>query len=486
MISIFISYRRQDASQLADRIKKQLVPYGIDAYVDVSGVDGAGEFPQRLRKAIADAAVFVCLLGPTTLASEWVVMEIQHAFTLEKPMIPVFLQRFEKPTDVIDPAVLKLLNSDNVEMLDIKNLFIDAAIEQLATMVQKTVNKGSVAPATETPSETSAEVPLDGSNDKLLESQATGTAEKSSDGPDEKPADTPAQESAKGMELERHPAHEREGLIRNKLKIAGALLFVVLVLGVGLMAVLAERSKSLVPSLTPNQSGWTQVERDFDGVPMVLVPKGCLRMGSVTGDDDERPVHEVCLEPFWIDKTEVTQRQFREHGGVKASANAFSGDDRPVESITWFEARDFCALRGGRLPTEEEWEYAARGPNSLDYPWGDELVDAKAVFARSDESGTADVGSLPAGASWVGALDMSGNVWEWTATEYLDYAEDGYVEDGEPASSSTVVQRVLRGGSWVNTFTGYLRTSLRFWYMADHPDVDSGFRCVREYDASDQ
>ncbi|MCU0463837.1 MAG: SUMF1/EgtB/PvdO family nonheme iron enzyme, partial [Anaerolineae bacterium] len=160
---------------------------------------------------------------------------------------------------------------------------------------------------------------------------------------------------------------------------------------------------------------WTPVEREVDGVVMVLVPAGCFMMGSTIGDSDERPVHETCIEkPFWLDKTEVTQAQFAANGGMKANSNAFNGDNRPVEQITWFEAEAYCReQRGGRLPTEAEWEFAARGPDGLVYPWGYEFIAENVVYSQNSNRQTAEVGSRPGGESWVGALDLSGNVWEW-------------------------------------------------------------------------
>ncbi|MBK8034107.1 MAG: formylglycine-generating enzyme family protein [Chloroflexi bacterium] len=162
---------------------------------------------------------------------------------------------------------------------------------------------------------------------------------------------------------------------------------------------------------------------------------------------------------------------------------AFPGEARPVENINWFEARDFCALREARLPTEREWEYAARGPDSLTYPWGNVFVPENVVYNRVAAQGTADVvdaegnPARPGGASWVGALDMSGNVYEWTSTRYdeLDYSQltlnfQGlfpypYREnDGREADETQIafnrrvseqsfyVLRVLRGGAW--DFTG--------------------------------
>ena len=222
---------------------------------------------------------------------------------------------------------------------------------------------------------------------------------------------------------------------------------------------------------------WTPVEDVKGGVAMVLVPAGCFMMGSDTGSGNEWPVGEVCLTPFWLDKTEVTQAQFVANGGEKARANRFTGDNRPVERITWFEADAYCReQRGGRLPTEAEWEFAARGSAGLVYPWGNEFVAENVVY-DSNANETAEVGSKPSGASWVGALDLSGNVWEWTASLYEPYP---YRTDGTPerdTGNSTNVRRVLRGGSWFNG-GGSLRAAFRSFGAPGNSGIYIGFRCA--------
>jgi len=225
----------------------------------------------------------------------------------------------------------------------------------------------------------------------------------------------------------------------------------------------------------PNNVAWMPIEQVIEGVKMVYVPTGCFMMGSADGSSDERPVEEVCItEPFWLDKTEVTQAQFVEQGGVKANANYFTGDNRPVEQITWTEAWVYCEQRGGRLPTEAEWEFAARGPDGLKYPWGNDWDAAKVVSGRSISQGTEVVGSKLAGASWVGALDLSGNVWEWTSSLYQGYP---YKLDDGREDLGTSGNRVLRGGSWDNTDTDNLRGAYRDGSTSSLINV--GFRCAR-------
>lgn len=223
-----------------------------------------------------------------------------------------------------------------------------------------------------------------------------------------------------------------------------------------------------------------------DGVAMVLAPPRCFTMGSPDFSVDEQPVTKECFDaPFWIDQTEVTQADFERLGGLQAEPNRFPGADRPVENITWLEARDFCALRGARLPTEREWEYAARGPDTfvngpwdMVFPWGEEWDEANAVWNRTVEDGTADVGSLPAGRSWVGAFDMSGNVWEWVHSLYLPYdSEDDPEADMDDSPDGL---RVMRGGSWWDMDPTFLRASARQSGDPGYWNYHIGLRCARD------
>ena len=167
----------------------------------------------------------------------------------------------------------------------------------------------------------------------------------------------------------------------------------------------------------------------LDGAPLLLVPAGDFVMGSAPGGyifgDNETPRRRIFLKAFYIDKYEVTNRRFRKFfAPVNRYAGSFEEPDQPVVGVTWFQARDYCARVSRRLPTEAEWEKAARGEDGRIYPWGNERATcARAVMGSEIPScskgfATWSVGSRPLGASPYGAMDMAGNATEWVADWY--------------------------------------------------------------------
>ncbi len=223
-----------------------------------------------------------------------------------------------------------------------------------------------------------------------------------------------------------------------------------------------------------NNADWMPVERVFDGVTMVQVPTGCFTMGD-SAMAAHRPAHRQCFDAaFWIDKYEVTQADFARLGGVQANSPTFSGDDLPVVNITWFEANTFCESRGGRLPSEVEWEYAARGPDDWLYPWGNAFNAAHVAYTGNSPENPVPIGRYPDRVSWVGAFDMSGNVREWTRSEFRNYPYDASDGRENPAA---LVRRVLRGGSWRDNANG-VSAVVRPIMDVRTDDSWSGFRCV--------
>jgi formylglycine-generating enzyme required for sulfatase activity len=223
--------------------------------------------------------------------------------------------------------------------------------------------------------------------------------------------------------------------------------------------------------------------QEFKGVEMVLVPLGCFWMGSFR-QPDEQPVHQICFnEPFWIDRYEVTNSQFERFGGIAENPSDWRDSNRPRTSITWFEALNYCILRDARLPTEAEWEYAARGVQGLVYPWGYVFVAENVVYYENSNHEAALVGSREGDSSWVGAYDLSGNVSEWTSTIYDEdyFPYPYYGQDGREEINETRIRRVSRGGSFFDT-ARYLQTSSRASKYPTYFDNYTGFRCARDAD----
>jgi serine/threonine-protein kinase len=251
--------------------------------------------------------------------------------------------------------------------------------------------------------------------------------------------------------------------------------------------------EAIPPSTASLGDTWT---RPSDDMVVVYVPAGNFLMGSDQGHDDERPVHEVSLNAFWIDQTEVTNAQYNRcvaDGECDESEFAMFGvynrDDQPVVGVSWFDAEAYCEWAGGQLPTEAQWEYAARGEEGSVYPWGDEFDGQLLNFCdincadewRDDDYDdgfecTAPVGNYLNGASWAGAYDMAGNVWEWVADWYdSDYYDASPAQD--PTGPASGQSRGLRGGSRFDTSLG-TRSSFRSSYDPTVRAEDFGFRCA--------
>ncbi|MCP4360479.1 MAG: formylglycine-generating enzyme family protein [Chloroflexi bacterium] len=221
---------------------------------------------------------------------------------------------------------------------------------------------------------------------------------------------------------------------------------------------------------------------------MVYVPSGTFSMGSNDSSGDERPVHDVTLDAFWIDQTEVTNEQYElcvADGECEKSTYAgdsdFNGDQQPVVGVDWNDAEVYCTWVGGRLPTEAEWEYAARGPEGSTYPWGDNSPTCDLLNYWDDNAcvgKTSAVGSYSSeGDSWVGASDMAGNVWEWVNDWYdSDYYANSSTNN--PTGPSNGKYKVLRGGDWYSLADDDARSSYRNFNRRTVRNDSFGFRCA--------
>lgn len=218
---------------------------------------------------------------------------------------------------------------------------------------------------------------------------------------------------------------------------------------------------------------------------MVAIPASEFLMGS--NDEDERPPHQVYVDSFEIDIFEVTNEQFHRfvvETGYKTEAEragesqtwqqyALGKAHHPVVKVTWNDAQAYCEWAGKRLPTEAEWEKAARGTEGHIYPWGNEWDSTKANTKEAGYRDTTSVGSFPEGASPYGVMDMVGNVREWVSAWYKAYP-------GSDFSSPYFGEkyRVIRGGGWFEE-TELATTTKRFASSEDARNDDLGFRCAR-------
>jgi serine/threonine-protein kinase len=285
------------------------------------------------------------------------------------------------------------------------------------------------------------------------------------------------------------------------------------------------------------------VEAAKDGMTLVYIPAGDFLLGSANTDpgarEDEKPQERISLDAFWMDQTEVTVDRFAqfvietgyqtdaERGCCEGSHSKPGGlvyapgadgaltttfveranwrlpdgpgveealPRRPVVQVTWNDAKKYCEWAGRRLPTEAEWDKAARGTNGLIYPWGNDFDGAKVNFCdkscaanwhnASVDDGwtrTSNVGVFPNGASPFGLFDMSGNVWE-LVNDLYDFRGYFRFPTANPPGVETGTTHVIRGGSWLDT-SDRVRPSARDQRLPDSRDNTTGFRCAADASA---
>jgi serine/threonine-protein kinase len=244
-------------------------------------------------------------------------------------------------------------------------------------------------------------------------------------------------------------------------------------------------TETLIPTITltplPTYGIGSTMSNPVDGATMLFVPEGEFIMGSDDGDSwiQERPVHIVYLDAYWIYKTEVTNSQYRKcikDGGCEGSVLNYSENDFPATQINWNQAVQYCEWSGGRLPTEAEWEKAARGTDGRKYPWGDESPNCSIANSSSCGSRLLPVGTHLLGASPYGTLEMAGNVKEWVS-DWFDETYYRMSPDRNPLGPTQGKLRVIRGGSWYQS-QNYLRTTSRQGAEPEFGGNYYGIRCV--------
>ncbi|MCC7264180.1 MAG: formylglycine-generating enzyme family protein, partial [Candidatus Latescibacteria bacterium] len=224
------------------------------------------------------------------------------------------------------------------------------------------------------------------------------------------------------------------------------------------------------------------VRNAADGGVAVWIPAGKFTMGSGAGNRDERPAHLVDLDGFYLDLNPVTNAQY----GAFVAATGYQprhwkpvagSRDLAAVNLSWEDARLYTEWAGKRLPTEAEWEKAARGTEGRVYPWGNTFDARRASVLGNDYNRVSPVGSFPTGASPYGVLDLAGNVWEWVADWYgADFY--GRSQAHNPRGPEQGEHRVLRGGAWI-CHPRYLRGAQREHQPPSHHSRFVGFRCAQ-------
>lgn len=252
----------------------------------------------------------------------------------------------------------------------------------------------------------------------------------------------------------------------------------------------AQETKVVEAVPTVDYSLYKRITGD-DGREMVEIPAGQFRMGGTEGDPDEAPEHPVYLDTYLIDLKEVTQGEYQQYVQMTKQGKPFipvfeddiskiTGVNLPAVGVSWRDAVEYCKWSGKRLPTEAEWEKAARGEARRRYPWGDDFGRARANTDGAEDGFKylAPPGSFETGRSVYGVYDMTGNVAEWVSDTYDEhyYAKAPY---RNPAGPPEAEVKTIRGGSWRETAHG-ARIAKRFQAKLLRTDASIGFRCARD------
>jgi len=456
---IFISYSYQDKDyvhQLQEDLLKQDFNVWIDDHIDYST-----RSPKILQDQLDDCDAFILIVSENSLESEWVQKEVTYAKRIGKPFFPLLIN---------GGAWLSIESTQSVDVTN-KELLPEEFYERLARVTSRnehpanetlTKREPAIRPANEAPKFKFSIrqwwwviVMIVGMIGIVMVLWLNGTFQP-------KAISAPTEISS----LASHPS------------------------AVASFAPTKAVTLTSVPSSSPKAAA-------AQSASILLVPAGNFIMGSYNGNADEQPVHIVYLDAFYIDKYEVTNALYK--SCVDANACAFPkfdnsnlrptyyGDPRydqyPVIGVTWDMAKAYCEWRKASLPTEAEWEKAARGPDGRMYPWGNSSDQSRANYNNNGDPNyagdTSAVDAYPSGVSPYGVFDMAGNVWEWVADIYdASYYASLTLPIANPLGPASGAYRVVKGGSWDSSEFS-LRSAGRGFYDPSNANIYIGFRCAR-------
>jgi formylglycine-generating enzyme required for sulfatase activity len=451
---IFISYASEDAA-VADHIRSGLEQAGVACWIAPRDIESGTSFPAAITAAIRTCEAQVLLLTAQANTSRHVLSEVELAFNAGKPILAVLIGK------VAPSADLQYFISTS-HWFDAEATFDDADLSKLKVDIEKLLagervrarqasgtgasGVGFMGGVPLIPAAIVLAVLAGGAALYLLLRQPASSAPSSSAGP----TTTPRVESAlTGAATPPPPA-----------------------------ATTAPSEPATAPTTPPAAAASATFPRTkvnaADGQIYAWIPPGSFAMGCSSGDGecapDEMPVHTVRVpRGFWLARTEVTNAQYEKRMPKTERLDAATGS-HPVVAMTREEAKEYCAKIGGRLPTEAEWEYAARGGSRERYY---DTLSQIAWFEGNSEDRSHPVGQKAPNA--YGLHDMLGNVYEWVLDRYYNKYDDTTEEIEEPIPSNS--SAVTRGGAWHSEAT-HLRVSNREGVPRDYADLDTGFRCA--------
>jgi formylglycine-generating enzyme required for sulfatase activity len=510
-LKVFLCHAHDDKAQ-ARELYSSLKKRGIQPWLDAEDLLPGQNWQVEIPKALETSDAIIILLSQTSVDKEgYVQKEIKFALdkALEMPegrifVIPARLDECEAPRSLKSYHWVNLFEEDGREKL-MKSLKVRALeLERATVKTPKPGESKTVSPARPEPGlSKNISVHVDGNvqgniiignenavqslpaqlaQGKSVEANPEAAPEKSKP---EKPI-PPVPVAQKPLENEKPPRKVKPEYIVAIIGLIGTILAALIGILPQVFPALSvhqtpEPSPIPTKSFTPTATPLPTEIVDAKGVTMRLVPAGEFTMGSDTGTDHEKPAHVIDLDSFYMDIYEVTNELYKlcvEEGSCTKplDTNNYvnpSYTKHPVVHVNWGQAIDFCAWRDSYLPTESQWEKAARGTDERSYPWGENINPSLANYAPN-VGDTSPVGSYPDGISPYGIHDLAGNVSEWVNSWY-----DAYPGNSITNPDFGQKYRVLRGGSWGNEYF-LVRALGRNWDYPVNAYSFVGFRCARD------
>lgn len=480
-VQVFLSYSRKD-KKFIDRLLKDLEAEGINVWLDRSDIYAGNEtWHEQIVEGISASPVFILVVSPDSVKSDEVNSELILAREKKKTIIPVLY----KPTKISKKMQYQLAGKQYID-------FSEGDYSENLREVTNTLNRIGAAEKTIDPEN------LPSKSDSLLSNFPVwgwvggGVVlllvlifgiNSLFRGSTLEPTSTP---TINALALVEVPTETKIPPTETLEPTPPEILVEEIILPTE-----TPLPDSPTPTEIPSPTPYPAQVTDAQGVEMVLIPAGEIIMGSNTHEANAYPAHPVETGAYYIDKYEVTNSSFSKcvkEGACdpprslssKTRSNYYEDSDYafyPVIWVSWNDAETYCEWRGGRLPSEAEWEKAARGDDGRTYPWGDEMGTecVEANYWKFTGCGDTRAIGTTLGESPYGAFEMAGNVWEWVQDELILYpgGRSGSI------SSSEVGNKVLRGGSWLDS-DAKIKTTFRFSAPDDSDDNDIGFRCVTD------